>query len=154
MGVVRRSGRGTAQHADYGFFGPESVTWKVWSYPTSLALGFLRAVVVEELDPFLLASVAQSGQVQARPRLRYDRTMQYFATVKFGDTASVLAAADTLMKIHSRAVGTDPVTGRPFDANDPDSQLWIHLTAWHSILYTYEVFGPGKLPACPSPVIP
>ncbi|WP_433032993.1 oxygenase MpaB family protein [Actinomycetospora sp. CA-053990] len=147
MGVVRRSGRGTAQHADYGFFGPESVTWKVWSYPTSLALGFLRAVVVEELDPFLLASVAQSGQVQARPRLRYDRTMQYFATVKFGDTASVLAAADTLMKIHARAIGTDPVTGRPFDANDPDSQLWIHLTAWHSILYTYEVFGPGKLPA-------
>jgi uncharacterized protein (DUF2236 family) len=147
MGVVRRSGRGATQHADYGFFGPESVTWKVWSYPTSLALGFLRAVVVEELDPFLLASVAQSGQVQARPRLRYDRTMQYFATVKFGDTASVLAAADTLMKIHSRAVGTDPVTGRPFDANDPDSQLWIHLTAWHSILYTYEVFGPGKLAA-------
>jgi uncharacterized protein (DUF2236 family) len=75
MGVVRRSGRGATQHADYGFFGPESVTWKVWSYPTSLAIGFLRAVVVEELDPFLLASVAQSGQVQARPRLRYDRTM-------------------------------------------------------------------------------
>ena len=147
MGVVRRSGRGTAQHADYGFFGPESVTWKVWSYPTSLALGFLRAVVIEELDPHLVASVEQSGQVKARPKLRYDRTMQYFATVKFGDTASVLAAADTLMKIHSRAVGTDPVTGRPFDANDPDSQLWIHLTAWHSILYTYEVFGPGKLPA-------
>lgn len=20
--------------ADYGFFGPDSVTWKVWSYPT------------------------------------------------------------------------------------------------------------------------
>jgi uncharacterized protein (DUF2236 family) len=146
MGVVR-SMRRDAQHADYGFFGPESVTWKVWAYPTSLALGFLRAVVVEELDPFLLASVEQSGQVKARPRLRYDRTMQYFATVKFGDTASVLAAADTLMKIHARAIGVDPVTGREYDANDPDSQLWIHLTAWHSILYTYEVFGPGKLSA-------
>jgi uncharacterized protein (DUF2236 family) len=144
MGVVRSSRQG-AQHADYGFFGPGSITWKVWSYPTSLVLGFLRAVVVEELDPFLVASVEQSGQVKARPRLRYDRTMQYFATVKFGDTASVLAAADTLMKIHARAIGTDPVTGREYDANDPESQLWIHLTAWHSILYTYEVFGPGKL---------
>ena len=29
--------------------------------------------------------------------------------------------------------------------SDPYSQLWIHLTAWHSILYTYEMFGPGKL---------
>ena len=132
---------------DYGFFGPESVTWKVWSYPTSIVLGFLRAVVIEELDPFLVASVEQSGQVKARPRLRYDRTMQYFATVKFGDAASVLRAADVLMKIHTRAVGVEPLTGRTFDANDPDSQLWIHLTAWHSILYTYEVFGRGKLTA-------
>ena len=136
---------GVRRHQDYGFFGPDSVTWKVWSYPTSLVLGFLRAVVIEELDPHLVASVDQSGQVKQRPKLRYDRTMQYFATVKFGDAESVLRASDTLMKIHSRAVGHDPVTGGRYDANDPASQLWIHLTAWHSILYTYEVFGPGKL---------
>ncbi|MDL5155376.1 oxygenase MpaB family protein [Actinomycetospora termitidis] len=136
---------GTRRQQDYGFFGPESVTWKVWSYPTSIVLGFLRAVVIEELDPHLVASVDQSGQVKQRPKLRYDRTMQYFATVKFGDAESVLRASDTLMKIHSRAIGHDPVTGGTYDANDPASQLWIHLTAWHSILYTYEVFGPGKL---------
>jgi uncharacterized protein (DUF2236 family) len=131
--------------ADYGFFGPGSVAWRVWSYPTSLLLGFMRAVVIEELDPFLLASVAESGQVRQRTPLRYDRTMQYFATVLFGDAQSVLKSADILMKIHARAVGHEPVTGGQYDANDPDSQLWIHLTAWHSILYTYEVFGPGKL---------
>src|SRR6185436_4718346 len=28
---------------------------------------------------------------------------------------------------------------------DPHSQLWIHLTAWHSILYAYERYGPGRL---------
>jgi uncharacterized protein (DUF2236 family) len=130
---------------DYGFFGPGSVTWRVWRYPTSVVLGFLRAVVIEELDPHLVASVDQSGQVKQRPKLRYDRTMQYFATVKFGDAESVLRASDTLVKIHARAVGDDPITGGRYDANDPASQLWIHLTAWHSILYTYEVFGPGKL---------
>jgi uncharacterized protein (DUF2236 family) len=134
-------------HRDNGFFGPGSVTWKVWSYPTSVVLGFLRSVVIEELDPFLVASVAHSGQVKQRTQLRYDRTMQYFATVKFGDAQSVLKAAETLAKIHGRSVGPEPVTGGQFDANDPDSQLWIHLTAWHSILYTYEVFGPGKLSA-------
>jgi uncharacterized protein (DUF2236 family) len=136
---------GARRHQDYGFFGPGSVTWRVWGYPTSIVLGFLRAVVIEELDPHLVASVDQSGQVKLRPKLRYDRTMQYFATIKFGDAESVLRASDTLMKIHSRAVGHDPVTGGIYDANDPASQLWIHLTAWHSILYTYEIFGPGKL---------
>ncbi|MCD2192608.1 DUF2236 domain-containing protein [Actinomycetospora endophytica] len=138
---------GARAQQDYGFFGPDSVTWKVWGYPTSIVLGFLRAVVIEELDPHLVASVDQSGQVKQRPKLRYDRTMQYFATVKFGDAESVLRASDTLMKIHARAVGDDPVTGGRYDANDPASQLWIHLTAWHSILYTYEIFGPGRLTA-------
>ena len=65
--------------------------------------------------------------------------------VAFGDSASTTKAADVLVKIHSKAVGTDPVTGIRYDANDPESQLWIHLTAWHSILDAYEKYGPGKL---------
>ncbi|AKU14770.1 oxygenase MpaB family protein [Luteipulveratus mongoliensis] len=133
--------------ADYGFFGPDSVAWKVWAYPTSLMVGFSRAVTVEELDPLLVASVDHSGQVKQRPYLRYDRTLQYFATVMFADAETVLKSSEILMKIHSRAIGIDPETGQQYDANDPESQLWIHLTAWHSILYAYEVYGPGRLSA-------
>jgi uncharacterized protein (DUF2236 family) len=130
---------------DHGFFGPDSVTWKVWTYPTSLTVGFQRAVVVEELDPFLVASVDQTGKVYDKPRLRYDRTLKYFATVAFGDTRSAIKASEVLVKVHSKVVGVEPVSGRRYDANDPDSQLWIHLTAWHSILYAYEKYGPGPL---------
>jgi uncharacterized protein (DUF2236 family) len=132
---------------DYGFFGPDSVTWKVWSYPTSLTVGFQRAVVVEELDPALIAAVDQNGGVRARTRSRYDRTLRYFALVAFGDSETTIKAASVLVKIHAKAVGTEPLSGNRFDANDPDSQLWIHLTAWHSILYAYERYGPGRLPA-------
>jgi uncharacterized protein (DUF2236 family) len=130
---------------DYGFFGPGSVVWKVWSYPTSLTVGFQRAVVVEELDPFLVASVDQTGKVRTQPRTRYDRTLRYFATVALGDTRSAIKASEILVKVHSKAVGIEPVSGLRYDANDPDSQLWIHLTAWHSILYAYEQYGPGQL---------
>ncbi|WP_232852017.1 oxygenase MpaB family protein [Nocardia acididurans] len=52
---------------------------------------------------------------------------------------ALVAAVD---KIHSKAIGTEPYSGQPYDANDPASQLWIHLTAWHSILYAYEKYGP------------
>lgn len=134
-------------HEDYGFFGPDSVTWKVWSYPTSLTVGFQRAVVVEELDPALVASVDETHAIFDRPRTRYDRTLRYFAMVAFGDSRSTSKAADVLVKVHSKGIGTDPVTGIRYDANDPHSQLWIHLTAWHSILYAYERYGPGKLAA-------
>src|SRR4051812_36886196 len=92
-------------HEDYGFFGPESVTWKVWSYPTSLTVGFQRAVVVEELDPALVASVDDTKAIRTRPRTRYDRTLRYFAMVAFGGSRSTLKAADVLVKIHSKAIG-------------------------------------------------
>jgi uncharacterized protein (DUF2236 family) len=132
-------------HEDHGFFGPGSVTWKVWSYPTSLTVGFQRAVVVEELDPALVASVDETHAIFDRPRTRYDRTLRYFAMVAFADSRSTSKAADVLVKVHSKGIGTDPVTGNRYDANDPKSQLWIQLTAWHSILKAYEMYGPGRL---------
>ncbi|RZS40921.1 uncharacterized protein (DUF2236 family) [Herbihabitans rhizosphaerae] len=132
-------------HADDGFFGPDSVTWKVWTYPSSLTVGFQRAVVVEELDPALVASVDATGAIRNRPRARYDRTLRYFAMVAFAGTRDTMKAADVLVKVHSVGIGIEPGSGKPYDANDPQSQLWIHLTAWHSILYAYEKYGPGRL---------
>ena len=108
-------------------------------------MGFMRAVTIEQLDPNLNASVEASGGVRARTRTRYERTMRYFALVASGDTATATKAADILVKVHSKGIGIDPVTGGRYDSNSPESQLWIHMTAWHSILYCYEIFGPGKL---------
>ncbi|MCL2542450.1 MAG: DUF2236 domain-containing protein [Nocardioidaceae bacterium] len=131
--------------ADYGFLGPDSVSWKVWGHPTSYVLGFARSVTIEHFDPNLAAAVIQSGGVKYRPSTRYGRTLRYFAMQLFGSAEQTVRAADVLVKVHSKAVGNDPVTGGTYDANDPDSQLWIHVTAWHSILKCYEMFGPGKL---------
>lgn len=130
---------------DEGLFPSDSVARRVWAYPTSALLGFIRAVTIQHLDPDLAAAVDASGQVLQRPAMRYDRTVQYFATVLFGDAESVIKSSDILMKVHARAHGPNPITGGDFDSNDPESQLWIHVTAWHSLLYVYEKFGPGTL---------
>ena len=134
-------------HEDYGFFGPGSVVWKVWGYPTSLTVGFQRAVVVEELDPPLVAAVHGTQGIYQRPRTRYDRTLRYFAMVAFAGSREVCQAADVLVKVHAKAVGRLPYGEGTYDANDPASQLWIQLTGWHSILYAYEKYGPGRLTA-------
>ncbi|RZS31214.1 uncharacterized protein (DUF2236 family) [Herbihabitans rhizosphaerae] len=130
---------------DYGFFGPDSVAWKVWGYPTAPVTGLQRAVVVEELDPPLIAAVDATGDNYNRPRTRYDRTIRYFAMVAFADSRTVSKAADVLVKVHSKAIGVEPLSGKTYDANDPHSQLWILLTGWHSVLKAYETYGPGKL---------
>lgn len=131
--------------ADYGFFGPDSVTWKVWGHATTPIIGLQRAVVVEELDPALIAAVDNTGANYDRPRTRYDRTVRYFAMVALADSESVLKTADVLVKVHSKAIGTEPLSGNKYDANDPHSQLWILLTGWHSVLKAYEMYGGGKL---------
>lgn len=130
---------------DYGWFGPDSVTWRVMSYPTGLTVGFSRAVVVEELDPFLIAPVKSSSKIYSQTRVRYDRTVRYFATGFFADSRKIAKASEVLMRVHHRAAAPDPVSGLLSDPNNPDEQLWIHMTAWHSLLYTYEAFGPGPL---------
>ncbi len=132
-------------HADNGFFAPDSITRKIWGYPTTPLTGIVRAVVVEEFDPNLVASVHQTGANYDRLDTRYARTVQYFAAVAFADSQTVAKMADVLVKIHSKAIGIEPVSGNRYDANDPDSQLWILITGWHSVLKAYEMFGPGKL---------
>ncbi|WP_028656428.1 oxygenase MpaB family protein [Nocardioides sp. J54] len=143
--MLKRTRSEVEPAADHGFFGPDSVTWRVWGYPTSLTIGFSRAVVVEELDPNLVASVDRTQDIYRRPRTRYDRTIRYFALVAFGDSRTTLQAADVLVKVHSKAIGLEPYGGGRYDANDPDSQLWILVTGWHSVLKAYEMYGPGKL---------
>ena len=133
--------------ADAGFFGPDSVAWRVWAYPTSTVMGFQRAVGIEELDPFLVAAVDATQRIREFPAKRYDYTVQYFATVAFGDTRSVVKASQALTRMHARNTGVEPLSGERFDANNPESQLWILITGWHSVLKAYEMYGPGPLSA-------
>src|SRR5215210_7592621 len=104
MALKLHTRRNVEPHEDYGFFGPDSVTWKVWTYPTSVTVGFQRSVVVEELDPALIAAVDATNAVRYRPRTRYDRTLRYFATVALGDTRSAIRASEVLVKVHAKAV--------------------------------------------------
>jgi uncharacterized protein (DUF2236 family) len=131
---------------DYGFFGPESPSWKVWASPTAL-IGFQRSVVLEHFDPFLAAAVADSAGIYTDPSGRLDRTLAYFLTVAVADGRTAIEVSDALMRIHARAKGVEPITGARYSANNPEAQLWIHVTGWHSVLKCYELYGPGPLTA-------
>ena len=131
---------------DWGLFGPASPTWRVWSSPTAL-LAFQRSIVVESFDPFLAAAVHEQNGVRDYATRRFDRTIQYFLTVACGDSRAAIEASEILMRVHGRASGTEPVSGQPYSANDPRSQLWIHITGWQSNLLCYERYGAGPLSA-------
>ncbi|WP_280416362.1 oxygenase MpaB family protein [Nocardia carnea] len=135
----------TLRRVDNGFFGPGSPSWKVWTAPTAV-IGFQRAVALEHFDPFLTAAVADTGKIYSDPRSRLDHTFVYFLLVAVGDTRTAIAASERLMTLHTMATGIEPISGRRYSANSPETQLWIHLTGWHSVLKAYEMFGPGLDP--------
>jgi uncharacterized protein (DUF2236 family) len=129
---------------DYGFFGPGSPSWKVWAAPTAL-IGFQRSVVLEHFDPYLAAAVADSAGIYTDPSGRLDRTLAYFLTVAVADGRTAIEVSDALMRVHAKAKGVEPITGSRYSANNPEAQLWIHITGWHSVLKCYERYGPGPL---------
>ncbi|WP_019201023.1 oxygenase MpaB family protein [Tsukamurella sp. 1534] len=135
---------GPLRVTDQGFFGPDSPTWKVWAAPTAL-IGFQRSVVLEHFDPDLTAAVADSAGIYTDPFGRLDRTLAYFLLVATADGRTAIAASEHLMDVHRKATGIEPVTGKRYSANNPTSQLWIHVTGWHSVLKCYEMYGPGPL---------
>ncbi|WP_280270998.1 oxygenase MpaB family protein [Nocardia wallacei] len=135
----------TLRRDDYGFFGPGSPSWKVWTAPTAV-IGFQRAVVLEHFDPFLTAAVADSRGIYTDPRSRLDNTFAYFLIVAVGDGRTAIQASEHLRQVHAKMNGTEPISGQRYSANSPETQLWIHLTGWHSVLKAYEEFGPGLSP--------
>jgi uncharacterized protein (DUF2236 family) len=131
-------------HEDYGLFGPGSATWEVWTYP-SILIATVRAAVVQMFQPATGAGVSDRSVYQQDPLGRLRRTGDYFLTVVFGDGRTVIDASEKLKRIHDRVTGIESVSGKPYAANDPENQLWVHITTWHSVLYCYERYGPGRL---------
>ena len=131
---------------DQGLFGPESVAWKVIGHPVSI-VGGLRALIIQSLHPLAMAGVAQHSDYRNRSLDRLRRTAYYVTATTFGDTATAHAAAARVKKMHRRVRGTDPVTGQPYSADDPDTKLWVHCVEWHGFLAAYRAYGGRLSPA-------
>ena len=75
---------------------------------------------------------------------RLRRTAYYVAAGVFGDDdPGRTRPARSSSRCTRKVRGIDPVTGKPYSADDPDTQVWVHCVEWHSFLAAYRVFGPG-----------
>jgi uncharacterized protein (DUF2236 family) len=125
---------------DDGLFGPGSVTWRVHASPAML-IGGLRALLIQTLHPLAMAGVAQHSDYRTRGLHRLRRTTRYVLTVTFGDTESAEAAGRQVRRVHQFIRGVDPVTGRSYSAEDPETLLWVHCTEVHSFSAAYRAYG-------------
>ena len=77
-----------------------------------------------------------TNKVRYSPAARYDNTIVYFATMALGDSRAAIEASEILVRVHSTATGIEPVSGRPYSANDPPTQVSMStpFTAWRWIV--------------------
>jgi uncharacterized protein (DUF2236 family) len=109
-----------------------------------MLIGGMRALIVQSLHPLALAGVVQHSDFRAKPLGRLRRTAEYVATTTFGDTAAAEEAGAQVRAVHKWISGTDPVTGRRYSAEDPETLLWVHCVEVHSFLAAYRAYG-GRL---------
>jgi uncharacterized protein (DUF2236 family) len=129
--------------ADWGLFGPRSVTWRVHADPAML-IGGIRALLIQALNPLAMAAVAHSSTFRTDPWGQLERTFQYVLTTTYGDTNTAQAAGAQVRAIHRRVRGVDEVTGLAYRADDPDLLLWVHCAEVDSFLAAYRHYG-GRL---------
>src|SRR5438876_6754149 len=133
---------------DYGYFGPDSVTWKIASEAV-ITLGGSRAVLMQLAHPLVAEGVSAHSSYMTDPFGRSARTFILRQMLAFGSRATAHRAARTINRLHTHVYGTLPeqagayIKGAPYKARDPELLLWVHATLIDTILYTYPLFvGP------------
>ncbi|MEO8477012.1 MAG: oxygenase MpaB family protein [Actinomycetota bacterium] len=128
---------------DTGYFGPESVSWKVHKEVTVL-FGGARALLMQAAHPLVVAGANQTAMYERNPWKRLQRTLILTYTMTFGTKAEADGAAEKINDVHTRINGTDPITGKRYDALDPELLLYVHACLVDSALL-FERLTVGKL---------
>jgi uncharacterized protein (DUF2236 family) len=126
--------------ADEGFFGPDSITWRMSTDPASPIAG-LRALMIQALHPLAMAGVDQHSDWRQDPVGRLAATSTYVTTISFGERAAAERSAARVRRIHEHVRGADSVTGRDYVASDPVLLLWVHAALVDSGIATARMFG-------------
>jgi uncharacterized protein (DUF2236 family) len=126
-----------------GWFGPDSVVWRLHADPAMLA-GGMRALLIQALEPRAMAGVDQHSSYQSDPWARLRRTTEFVYATTYGDAAAAEAACARVRAVHTRIRGVDPVTGLSYRADDPDLLLWIHAVEVESFVVAYRAYA-GRL---------
>ncbi len=122
---------------DPGYFGPNSIMWKVNKEITVL-FGGARALLMHAAHPLIAAGARQTSFYQRDPWKRLIRTLSLQNSVTFGTKEEADDSAHRINKLHEVIKGEDEVSGGYYDALDHEQLLWVHACLQISSIYFYE----------------
>ena len=123
--------------SDPGYFGPNSMMWRVNKEITVL-FGGARALLMHAAHPLIAAGARQTSFYQRDPWKRLIRTLSLQNSVTFGTKEEADESAHRINKLHEVINGKDEITGGTYDALDHEQLLWVHACLQISSIYFYE----------------
>ncbi len=122
---------------DPGYFGPESMMWKV-NREITVLFGGARALLMHAAHPLIAAGARQTSFYQRDPWKRLIRTLSLQNSVTFGTKEEADESALRINKLHEVIKGKDKVTGGIYDALEYEQLLWVHACLQISSIFFYE----------------
>ena len=124
--------------SDPGYFGPNSMMWRVNKEITVL-FGGARALLMHAAHPLIAAGARQTSFYQRDPWKRLIRTLSLQNSLTFGTKQEADESANRINKLHEVIKGKDEVSGGIYDALDHEQLLWVHACLQISSIYFYEL---------------
>ena len=122
---------------DPGYFGPQSMMWKV-NQEITVLFGGARALLMHAAHPLIAAGARQTSFYQRDPWKRLIRTLSLQNSVTFGTKKEADESSHRINKLHEVIKGEDKITGGYYDALDHEQLLWVHACLQLSSVYFYE----------------
>ncbi|HET7570675.1 MAG TPA: oxygenase MpaB family protein [Gammaproteobacteria bacterium] len=97
-----------------------------------LLAGGMRAILLQVAHPAIGRGVAAHSNFTYRAMDRLRATMTYVYCMTFGSPDERRAIRDQVDTVHRS------INGPGYDARDPDLQLWVTATLYHTALMLYE----------------
>ncbi len=128
-----------------GFFGPESITWKIYREP-GILIGSYKALLLQVAHPAVGAGVKIYSNFQKDYLGRAYRTFLNMSSIFFGSCRLAKKTANHLHRMHYRICGTyikADGTEKKFCANEPQLLTWILATLVETSIQAYELLRPA-----------
>jgi uncharacterized protein (DUF2236 family) len=131
---------------DPGWFGPDSVAWRVHADLPAMLIGGISALLLQTLHPGAMAGVADHSHYQEDATARLHRIGTFIVNTTYGSSREAQAAVDAVRRIHDTVAGRRP-DGVPYSANDPDLLTFVHVAEVGQFLRGFQRYGPWPLSA-------
>lgn len=122
--------------SDEALFERDTPIRQVHADIVGMMTGGVRALLLQMLHPHALQGVLDHSNFREDMHGRLRRTARFIAITTFGHRDEAMKAIERVNRIHAKVGGTLP-DGTPYEATNPRTLAWVHVTEAQSFLAGY-----------------